>query len=182
MRRRPPSEPGFTARSREDAASGQLVSTQTQREEDVEAWTDMVTEGTQADSVSLDHTHAGDHTVSRAALRSLPAAEGHFSTGPPTPECRAAGHRVQEGRGTPPHSACWQSHPAWRWGGGGERNALRNKSVITNLFRQELGKTVAALTAKKVHGCRNISVSCCVHQEKAPRPHDGHQQQQQPNA
>lgn len=51
MRRRPPSEPGFTARSREDVArpaSGQLVSTQTEREEereeDVEAKADIVTE------------------------------------------------------------------------------------------------------------------------------------------
>lgn len=127
MRRRPPSVPGFTARSREEVASGQLVSTQTEREEDVEAQTDMATEGTQADSVSLDHTHAGDHTVSRAALRSLPAAEGYFSTGPPTPECGAAGHRVQEGRGTPPHSACWQSHPAWRWGVGGEERSQKQK-------------------------------------------------------
>lgn len=101
MRRRTPSEPGFTARSREDAArpaSGQLVSIHTQsrrrkREDDVEV---KKNNATWVDSDSVDRTHAGDPTLSQAVLRCQSAVEGHFSTGPPTPECGAAGH-LQEG-------------------------------------------------------------------------------------
>lgn len=85
-------------------------------EEEAETRTNVWTERTRSDGFSLSHTHAGDPTLSQAALRSPSAAEGHFSTGPPTPECGAAGRRVQEGQSAPPHKACWQSpgNPACR--------------------------------------------------------------------
>lgn len=58
---------------------------------------------------SLDHTHAGDPTVSPGPLRSLSAAGGHSSSGPLTPESGAVGHWILNRQGAPPHSARLQN-------------------------------------------------------------------------
>lgn len=81
VRRRTPSYPGFTARSREDAArpaSEQLAGNKGEIQGH--------RTGKQADG---GRARAGERTLSRAAWRSPSAAGGHFSADPPTLGCGA---------------------------------------------------------------------------------------------
>ena len=111
VRRRTPSYPGFTARSREDVArpaSEQLA----RKKGEIKGHR----AGRQADG---GRARAGDRTLFRAACCSPSAAGGNFSADPLTRGCGAAALRVRRGRRrSPPHPACPGS-PAWGGGGGG---------------------------------------------------------------